>query len=121
MADVSDEEWARFQRGLHDDQAGPATGGMSTQTVVNAAASLELARQELIENAPFAAAQITQLARFASNERVRLDASKYVLERTLGPAGQKIEGAKGPLQQMMDDLFSEAEEFANTGAEDEQK
>ena len=39
-------------------------------------------------NAPFAAAQIVDLATNATNDGVRLRASQYIVDRVLGPVGK---------------------------------
>lgn len=46
-----------------------------------------MAQKVLDENAHLAAHTIVHLAQAADNERIQLDASKYVLERVLGPIG----------------------------------
>ena len=121
MSKISDEEWAEFQRGINERgiQASTAVATLSDLTDDGkAAANIELARAVLTEGAPFAAAKIVQLSQYASNERVQFDASKYIVERVLGPVGQKIEGAKGPLQSMLEGMFADAEQHANSeGAE----
>ena len=114
---VSDEDWANFQQGIIENglqNSHTATSTLSELTdTQKGEANIELARSILNDGAPYAAARIVQLAMHSSNERVQLDASKYITERVLGPAGQRIEGAKGPLQSMLENLFSEAEKHAN--------
>ena len=110
MSDNDEEEWEALRQGFGslDD------GAKATSTAQETAVSLELARTELINAAPHAAAQIVNLMRYANNERVRLDSAKYVLDRTLGPVGQKMDGAKSPLETLLDGtLFQEAENYAN--------
>jgi hypothetical protein len=119
--DISDAEWAQFQRGLtatgYSDEATSSAGvgkpivGPSSESELKA--YVELARQHLAQTAPYAAATITQLARNATNERVKLDAAKYVLERTMGPVGQVQQGAKPELESFLDDLVTKAETYAN--------
>jgi hypothetical protein len=56
------------------------------------------------ESLPVAAASICHLALHSANERIRLDASKYVVERNLGRIGENnLPGAKDPV----DDLIKE--------------
>ena len=51
------------------------------------------------ENSASAAMKIISLSSSASSERIRLDASKYIVERVLGPLGQGgNEGAPGSLE-----------------------
>ena len=53
--------------------------------------------------APIAAQTIVHIAKFSPVEKVRLDASKYIIERTLGKTGSGDSGTN-PLE----DLFKEA-------------
>jgi hypothetical protein len=46
------------------------------------------AKRILTTNTPFAAAQIVNLAMNGSSDRIRLEASKTILDRTLGPVGK---------------------------------
>jgi hypothetical protein len=115
MSDITDEEWAAMKRGFGGIKPGTTVQDRKVETAL----AIEQARNALVEAAPAAAAQIANLARYANNERVQLDASKYIMERVLGPAGQKIEGGKSPLVEMMEGMFAEAEAIAN-GIEPEQ-
>jgi hypothetical protein len=70
-----------------------------------------LARRIFKENAPLAAASIAKLALHGQSERTRLDASKYVIERVLGPAGNDT-GSSDPLA----DFLRGVEALANKGS-----
>lgn len=60
-------------------------------------------------NAPFAAAQIVDLATNGSNEGVRLRASQYVVDRVLGPLG------KDDNEEALNEFLRGIEKIANTG------
>jgi hypothetical protein len=128
----SDEEFEALRRGFgtngyrgpseqptYDPNAGTQAvrdrrlSGGSTQA--DFAISVEVTRETLINAGPAAAAKIAHLAVSSTNERVALDASKYIMERVLGPAGAKMETPKGPLQDMLESMFEEAEQVANAG------
>jgi hypothetical protein len=49
-------------------------------------------RRVFQENAVRAAQEIVNLSQWATSERVRLDAAKYVTERVIGPVGKEAEG-----------------------------
>lgn len=75
-----------------------------------AAAATEVFKQ----NAPAAALAIVHLAKFGSNDKIRLDAAKYVTERVLGPAREVVNsGGTDPLQQLLEDVVGEVEKYAN--------
>jgi hypothetical protein len=112
MAKISDTDWESFKEDLARDGLA-VQGGVALPDDEESARAVELAKMHLIEQAPYAAAQIAQLAQHASNERVRLDASKYIVERVLGPSGQPTQGVKSPLQMVMSGFIKDAENFAN--------
>jgi hypothetical protein len=85
----------------------------------------ELTYRTFEENGPYAAMEITRLARHATSERIRLEASKYVVERLLGRVGDdtaanhttRIPEAIGEkvgtaIQGMLDDLHLTPEQQA---------
>ncbi|MET0462872.1 MAG: hypothetical protein ABW007_06950 [Chitinophagaceae bacterium] len=51
--------------------------------------SLQLAKRLLEENAPMAIASIVHLATYESDPRIRLSASKYIADATLGAPGKE--------------------------------
>jgi hypothetical protein len=61
----------------------------------------EVARRIFLENLPVAALAIVHLAQHSGTERVRLDASKYVVERNLGKIGEDPD-AGGALERMIE-------------------
>jgi hypothetical protein len=71
-----------------------------------------LSKRIFRENAPLAAAAIAKLAMHGSSERTRLDASKYIIERVLGPASAD-NGAVDPLTAFLEATAKKAEAFAN--------
>lgn len=112
MTQISDKDWAAFKEDLARDGLA-VEGGITLPGDDESAKAAEIARMHLIEQAPFAAAQIAQLAQHASNERVRLDASKYIVERVLGPTGQPTQGVKSPLEMVMSGFIKDVENHAN--------
>lgn len=112
MSFISDEDWEQFRNA---SATIPETDAVAMASIeqAQASAATEWTRSALIENAPYAVAQIAHLARYAKNERIKLDASKYIVERVLGPAGGKMEGTKSPLESLVGKLVEDAEEFAN--------
>ncbi len=77
----------------------------------------ELTRRLFRESAPQAAMSIIFLAIHGTNERVRLDADKYVVERVLGKVGDDAyQGDKSPLESLLNDVIAQAEEYANTAS-----
>jgi hypothetical protein len=65
----------------------------------------ELVRRQFIENAPLAAASIVHLAIHSPSEKVRLDASKYVVERTIGKVGEETAGGKDLWEDLLGDII----------------
>lgn len=76
------------------------------------------ARDIFKEAAPMAARAICHLATFSRNERVRLDAAKYVVERNLGRVADDptITGGDDMLMKFMKGFTTEAEDYANNGS-----
>lgn len=75
----------------------------------------QLTRRLFKENSAKAALQIVFVSNHGTNERTRLDASKYIVERVLGKIGDDVfEGAKNPLEALMEDVLEQAEAFANS-------
>jgi hypothetical protein len=75
----------------------------------------ETAQRLFEESAPMAATEIIRLAtNRQANERVRLDAAKYVVERALGKLGENVKPAQ---QNPWDDVFKvmakDVEDHAN--------
>jgi hypothetical protein len=57
------------------------------------------------ENSTKAAMTIINLSNSASSERIRLDASKYVVERVLGPLGQSNDaGQPGSIEHALQEM-----------------
>ncbi len=72
----------------------------------------QTAHRLIVENAPRVALGIVRLANGAASERVRLDASKYVIDRALGRIGESrsIEVDKDALQALYESVVIEASE-----------
>jgi hypothetical protein len=73
------------------------------------------ARRLFKENAPTAALSIIRMATHGSTERIKLDASKYVLERVLGKVGDDGEDVITPIDEVLKGLVHDVEEHANGG------
>jgi hypothetical protein len=72
--------------------------------VLNSGNDKETAKALLEQEAFAAILSLTKLAVRAQNERVRLDASKYVIERVLGPVarvGEDRDPEKDPIQKLL--------------------
>lgn len=75
------------------------------------------ARRLFQENSPAAALSIIHIAMYGSNERLRLDAAKYVTDRVLGRPGDDLlqDGGKDlPLDALIKQMAGAAESYANT-------
>jgi hypothetical protein len=77
-----------------------ALAALSLEAQVHAdETSPERAKRLMTENADVAAAALIHIARHSPSERNRAEASKYILERVLGKAGD------APATGTLDDLF----------------
>lgn len=63
-------------------------------------------------NAPAAAAAVVHIALHGSNERLRLDASKYVVERVIGRVGDDVYGETNPVDDFISSVIQYTEENA---------
>jgi hypothetical protein len=72
--------------------------------------SIERAKRLLQENVDVAAASTIWLARSSTNERIRLEAGKYIMERVLGRAGD------APATGSLDDLFDKLDKMNEMAA-----
>jgi len=68
------------------------------------------ARELLLDSATAAAQSIVNLAMHGDNEKIRFDACKYLLERSLGPAS-KSHGRTDtdPIQTLIDEVMDNTE------------
>ena len=91
--------------------ADDALANLSMERQIHPEESVEdTARRLFRENSSVAALSIIHLSRHASTERIRLDASKYVLDRVLGRVGDDAYGqTKDPLEMFIKGV----EEYAN--------
>ena len=92
-----------------------ALKGLITEREVHPEESEEqLTRRLFRENSAAAALGIIHVSKHGQNERTRLDASKYIVERVLGKVGDDAyEGEKSPLELLMAGVLQSAESFAN--------
>jgi hypothetical protein len=60
-----------------------------------------LTEQRILRAGPIAADSIIHLARYGSTERIRLDASKYLVDRILGKEAMSGSGTMDPFQQLL--------------------
>lgn len=95
---VSDDALASLatERQLHEDETEEGT-----------------ARRLMRENVGVATLSIIHLATHGSNDRLRLDASKYIVERVLGRVG---DDAFGDERSPLENMFRKLEEIANSEA-----
>jgi hypothetical protein len=74
----------------------------------------EQTKRHLDQAAPAAAMSIVNIALYSHDERRKLDASKYVVDRLLGRIGEEKQSAQGnPLEALLGDVVRTAEELAN--------
>lgn len=66
------------------------------------------------EASPHAAMSIIRLAQTSTNERTRLDASKYVVERVIGKIGEDEGGVSSPIDDLMGDVISHLQAQSQT-------
>lgn len=101
---ADDPDW------LPDD----AVAALNQERVFTQETPAEMARRIFKESAPNAAASIVHVALYGSNERLRLDASKYVVDRVLGRVGEDVNiGVDSPLDAMIKQMELAAEAHAN--------
>jgi hypothetical protein len=87
------------------------TGLVSERSLHPEEDEVALAQRLFRENTPAAAASIIHSAIHSPSERVRLDASKYVLERTMGPVGEtnvEISPTEDFISKVIDYVHSES-------------
>lgn len=75
----------------------------------------DLAQRLFKEAAPQAAMALIHLSQHGMNENTRLNASKYITERVLGPVTSDTGTAASPLERLLGDFHKKLEEHANTG------
>lgn len=107
-ADENDDSWI----------ADEALASLVTEREVHPDETEEqMTRRLFRENAANAALAIIHTAVHGTNERTRLDASKYVVERVLGKVGDDAYDAeKSPLEALMEGVLKSAEEFTMVAA-----
>lgn len=76
----------------------------------------QLAKRLFKEASPRAALSIIHMAAHSQNERIRLDASKYITERVLGPASSPASEGESdtPLEDLLGDIVGQIEQYANS-------
>jgi hypothetical protein len=85
------------------------------RTIVTNETEEQQTRRIFLERGPVAAATIAHIAQYGTTERVRFDASKYIVDRVIGVVGSD-NGVSDPLKSFLDDLVVQAEQHANAGA-----
>lgn len=64
------------------------------------------------DNAVHAAAEIVSLATSSPNEKIRLDAAKYVVERVLGKIeASKVEAGTNPWEEVLGTVYKEPSKY----------
>jgi hypothetical protein len=72
----------------------------------------EQTRRHLEQSAPAAAMSIVQIALYSHDERRKLDASKYIVDRMLGKIGEEKDNGKGsPLESLLGEVVQYAEDL----------
>ena len=67
----------------------------------------DIAARIFDENTVPAALALVHLAQHSPNEKIRMDAAKYVLERVMGRLGDEAKsGADNPLEKLLADIVS---------------
>lgn len=68
-------------------------------------------RNTLEQAAPLAAQTIVNIAMYSVNEKLRLEAARYIVDRNLGRIGdERMDSAKSsPLEELLGDVVREAE------------
>lgn len=74
------------------------------------------ARRVLREAGPAAAVAIVHVAQYGESSRVRLDASKYIIDRLLGKIGDDGEGEVDPVELLLRGTIKDVEAYANKEA-----
>ena len=95
-----------------------ALAGLAQERQVMDLDEVEQAEKMFKENLPLAVLAVTTLARTAVNERIRLDASKYVVERNLGGL-KDVDPTRGkgdPLLDLLGEVVRDSVESSTTGA-----
>lgn len=75
------------------------------------------ALQILKDNAPYAASSIVHLALYGDNERTRLAAAQYVVDRNLGRIGDEKQDntTDDPINRLLAEVVTDIEKYANEG------
>lgn len=85
-----------------------ALKGLVFEAALNGESEQETAGRVFRENLPLAAQAIVHVARYASNERIRLDAAKYVVERNLGRlADVQVAPIDDPFEKLLAEVIIE--------------
>jgi hypothetical protein len=90
------DEALRMERIAHEDESEEA-----------------LTQRLFKENGARVAMGLVNIALKSPNERIRLDASKYVVDRVLGPLGKETYRAESPLEALVKQMQKDTESFAN--------
>lgn len=72
----------------------------------------DTARRLLKENVDRAVLGIVHISQHGSNEKMRFDASKYIVERVLGKAGEEATTEQNPIEEFLNKI----EAAANSGS-----
>lgn len=78
---------------------------------------IELTRKLFRESAPAAATAIVHVALYGQNEKIRVDAAKYVVERVLGRPGEENANGRSPLEELMEGVIKQEVPEGTTAAE----
>lgn len=65
--------------------------------------SVDMGRRHFEENLPLAVQSIVKIARHSENDKLRFDASKYIVERVLGKVQDNSSTDKAAWEKLLDD------------------
>ena len=72
----------------------------------------DTARRLLKENVDRAVLGIVHISQHGGSEKIRFDASKYIVERVLGKAGEEVAAEQNPIEEFLNKI----EAAANSGS-----
>ena len=94
----------------HEWNADDALDSLVARTMdENRGDSKKTAELLFIDNVALAAQSLCHIAVHSENERIRLDASKYIVERVLGKLGESKDVATDPLQELINEAMKAVE------------
>ena len=101
----------------HDWDPDTALTALADEAGVMDYSPAEQATKVFEQGVALAATSIMHIAMHSPNEKLRLDASRYVVDRLLGRVGEEkvTSTAKDPFEALLGDVIMQVEEHANGG------